>query len=410
MDASNVAKLVSNLIRVWDKKTGDDLNLSAIRIEKRKDHETKPEIFRFIHGDCVYNRKNSVMIHYKCITCARENTCALNNVVQRVNKGHLWCNMCKDFLDEPDQTIKSKVLEDAQEFESMPGDFKDKYFKKNLVEEEFERFRPWILSMQKGRISSFGGYKYIQAACMNEGRHNFAPYLYDTSRDVVEKICDIKLRCEQCGDVFVSKDFKRHKGRSRMLCLLCTANLPFCIKDKPHENLEGVNVSYKTRYEAKFLRFCNKHNMVVVNGPEVVYNYVTPEKEYEFTYRIPFFIKKLGLLVDVKDNHAWRREEDDNPEKTVCRKAVIQNLIVENPDMFKEYVVLYPGNYVDRTRKMVVSNNEVTSFRAWRKHLKAKKMEARSSSHHVEIPLQRVGVCVPEHGFIPEPYNPGALD
>ena len=243
---------------------------------------------------------------------------------------------------------------------------------------------------------------------MNEGRHNFTPYLYDNKRDVVEKIGDIKLRCEQCGDVFVSKDFKRHKDRSRMLCLQCTANLPHCIKDKPHENLEGTTVHYKTRYEAKFLRFCNKHNLVVVNGPQVVYTYKTAIKEYEMSYRIPFFIRKLGLLVDVKDNHAWRREENENPEKTACRKEVINTLMQENPDMFKEYVVLYPGNYVEKTRKMVVVNNEVTSFRAWRKHLKAKKVEVRKmeSKTYVDVTVAKTSGNIPQHGFMPEPFNP----
>ena len=164
MDTSNVTKLVSNLIRVWDKKTGDDLNLHSIRIEKRKDHETKPEIFRLIHEDTVYNRKNNIMMHYKCITCDRENTCALNNVIQRVNKDYRWCNMCKDFLDAPDQQILAKVKQDAAEFEQMPEDFKEKYNKKYLCEGEFEKFRPWIISMQKGRLTCFDDYTYVHAA------------------------------------------------------------------------------------------------------------------------------------------------------------------------------------------------------------------------------------------------------
>lgn len=368
MEASDVAILVSKILKAWDKKTGDDLDLSLIRIEKRQDNEKKPAIFRFIHGDDVYNRKNHLMLKYRCLTCDRENACALNNVMQRVNKGYKWCNICKDFLDSPDAVMRDKIADDVKEFEMMSDEFKARYWARYLTVEEFERFRPHILGIQKKRIESgdLANYEYIECATMNEGRHNFMPYLYDKTRDCVERIGDINLRCEQCGDEFVSKDFKRHKGKSRMLCLNCTANLPYCIKDKPFDNLEGNKIYFKTRYEAKFCRFCNKHGINLLNGVDVPYKWM----HYDLNYRIPFFIKRLGLLVDIKDNHAWRNEENMNIEKTRTRASEIADLISKHPDIFKDYVVLYPGNYVKETRKIVVAYHDMTSFRAFRKQQK----------------------------------------
>lgn len=372
MNIPDIEKLVSNIEKVWDKKTGEDFDLSQVKIEKRQDHEKKPPIFRFIHGDDVYNRKNHVMIKYRCITCDRSNMCALNNVMQRVNKGYLWCGMCKDFLDSPEEIMRDKIADDKKEFELMPEEFKNQYWSMYLTVEEFEKFRPFILGVQKDRILDLNSYEYIECATMNNGRHNFMPYLYDKDHDIVERILDVKLRCEQCGDAFHSKDFKRHKGRNRMLCLACTANMPFCIKDKPHENIANTVVTYKTRYEAKFLRFCNKHEIEVVNGVDIVY----PWLHHQLQYRIPFFIKSLGLLVDIKDNPQWRNEEEVNPEKTKSRLYTINEFIEANNDLFKDYVVLYPGNYVKETRKMVVAYHNMTSFRAWRREKKNEKIEA----------------------------------
>jgi hypothetical protein len=375
MDPSDVATLVSKITKAWDKKTGDDLDLGVVRIEMRKETDKKPAIYRFIHGDDVYNRKNYIMLKYKCITCDRENACALNNVMQRVNKNYKWCNMCKDFLETPEAIIKDKIADDVKEFELMPDEFKQRYWSRYLTTAEFEAFRPHILGVQKNRITSLdlSNYEYIECATMNEGRHNFMPYLYDKTRDVVERIGDLNLRCQQCGDEFISKDFKRHKGRSRMLCLNCTANLPFCIKDKPHENLEGQTINFKTRYEAKFCRFCNKNGMNLSNGVDITYKWL----HHELTYRIPFYIKKLGILVDIKDNHAWRNEDGLNARKTEERKAEVERILAAHPDMFKEYVILYPGNYVKETRKMVVAYHEMSSFRAFRKVQKEHKRESK---------------------------------
>ena len=375
MNQSDVDTLLSKIERAWDKRTGDYLDLEKVRIEKRQDHEKKPAIYRFCHEDDVYNRKNHIMLRYKCLTCDRENMCALNNVMQRVNKGYKWCNVCKDYLDSPDEILRDKIADDVNEFNLMSQEFRDKYWARYLKVDEFEKFRPFVLGVQKDRITDLGGYEYIECATMNAGRHNFMPYLYHKDKDVVERIVDLKLRCEQCGDMFISKDFKRHKGRSRMLCLACTANMPFCIKDKPFENLVGNTVHYKTRYEAKFLRFCNKHEIEVVNGVDIIY----PWLHHQLQYRIPFFIKSLGLLVDIKDNHQWRNEEDMNQLKTKNRMRSIQDFIDANQEMFKDYVVLYPGNYVKETRKMVVAYHQMTSFRAWRRFKKEEKVMKKSN-------------------------------
>jgi len=368
MNFLDVSKLLGNLVRAWDKKTGEELDLNYAKIEKIKESDTKPPIFRFIVRDTVYNRQNHIMLKYRCISCDRENCCALNNVMQRVNKGHTWCNMCRDFLNNPTESLKDKIKDDYEEFCKMPAEFKEQYHSRHLTTEEFEQCRPYVLGLQKKRFSQedLNDYEYVECAAMNEGRHNFMPYLYNRRRDSIERISDINLRCHQCGDEFVSKDFKRHKGRANILCLNCTANLPFCVKDKPFENLEGDTIHFKTRYESKFCRFCNKHCIVLSDGLEIKYKYL----HLELDYRIPFYIKKLGLLVDIKDNHNQRNEEGLNADKTACRNQEINNLIQAHPDMFNSYVVLHPGNYVKETRKIVVAYHNTTSFRAFRKTLK----------------------------------------
>jgi len=375
MNQDEINVFLTKFEKAWDKKSGDDLDLSNVRIEKRQDHEKKPPIYRFIHNDDVYNRRNHVMLKYKCFTCDRPNMCALNNVMNRINKGYKWCNVCNDFLDSPEEVMRDKITDDVNEFNLMPEEFKQRYWSRYLTQEEFDQFRPYILSIGKGRIKNVGNYEYIECATMNEGRHNFMPYLYDPVNDVIERIGDVQLRCEQCGDEFVSKDFKRHKGRARMLCLACTANMPFCIKKKPFENIANETVHFKTRYEAKFLRFCNKHDMIVNDGPDITY----PWLHHQLEYRIPYFIKKTGILVDIKDNHQWRNEEEVNLKKTEGRKAIIQELIDNNPELFKGYVVLYPGNYVKETRKIVVAYHDMSSFKAWARLKKQEKLARRQA-------------------------------
>jgi hypothetical protein len=370
MDSDNVTKLICNIEKAWDKKTGEELDLTCVKFEKRREDDLKPEVYRFIHNDTVYNRKNNVVMRYRCITCDRVNMCALNNVVQRVNRGYVWCKTCKDFVDSPDQSMQDKIALDRKEFALMPEDSQAAYWSRYLTLEEFNKFKPFILSLQKERITNLTGYEYIECASMNGGRHNFMPYLYHGDNEAFERIIDLRLQCEQCGDEFLGKDLKRHKGKSRMLCLACTANMPFCIKDKPHENIAGATVHHKTRYEAKFLRFCNKHDMEVNNGIDLVY----PWLHHQIQYRVPYFIKQIGLLVDIKDNHQWRSEDGMNAAKTAARKRTVQEYISAHPDIFTGYVVLYPGNYVKETRNMVTVYHHMTSFRAWRKTKKDAKL------------------------------------
>ena len=103
----------------------------------------------------------------------------------------------------------------------------------------------------------------------------------------------------------------------------------------------------ENEFELKFIRYCNIHKILLYNGPKITYNF----NDKNLTYKIDFCIPKLKLLIEIKDNHVWHREQISSGKWESKLKGV--NKYILETDTYNNYIVIYPKNYVELTEKIV---------------------------------------------------------
>jgi hypothetical protein len=242
----------------------------------------------------------------------------------------------------PQQLIKQST----DEFQEMDDDFKDAYFRKYLSCEEFERIRTKIISFQHDKLVDIDEYNYVPTLKINNQYH-FYPHMYHPKRDCFEKACYIKYKCDNCNTVFENKTLEVQKNRFKVLCKDCSfTNNTF--KIRPTHNCMGQRVCYQSQFELKLIKYCNENNIHINNGPDIQYIWNGGRHKY----RCDFYISSQKLLVEIKDNHVWHKNQVANG-KWGAKEQAAKEFVVMNPDLYKEFVIIYPKTYMNFIKKLV---------------------------------------------------------
>lgn len=371
MDESQAQTQYRNINRVVNKLTGNEITVTLDKIA-HKYSNTKVPIYRFFHDGVVITKNNHYECSYDCLVCGRTQIVALNNILRKINRGIVRCKSCKELVDEKREnqshfmknkanrygkktaiqihtpTMLEKLDKDKAMFEDMDSDFKDTYFRRFLTDDEFEHLRPKIIDFQNGKYTISEDMIYYPCVSIhNQARFN--PYIYDRSRDTIEKIHSIKFKCENCEEEHVSKDLITYKNKIKILCRNCslTNNI---FKIRKCNNVCNDKITYQSKYELKFIRFMHDNKVVLQNGPKISYQWNGKER----TYVVDFFVPKLGLLVELKDNHCWHKEQVSSGKWTVKENAA-RTLTTNEDPKYKDFKIIFPGNYVETTREIVKS-------------------------------------------------------
>ena len=355
--------------RVYDKNTNADVDVSAFTVQQTiaPSSKTKVPVWRYFYKGELVKKHNSFMVVYSCPSCKRDNIVCLNNITRKLNRGIQSCNTCRNenaekrdahvaFMninagkivkgayihqEQSSPTARdmkaTKVEHDDRLFESMDDDFKHAYHRRHMTASEFERIRKHIISFQNDKFQLSDDFVYVPHISV-PNQTKFNPYMYDKKRDVLEKIQYIKYECEGCSQTFVNRDLYVQKNRYKLLCPECT----FCnnaFKIRHTKNVAGTNITYKSKYELKFINYCNEHGIIIENGPKVKY---VLQDENERTYRIDFYIPHLSTLVELKDHRVWQKRDlcsrKWNAKESAAREYASKH------DM--HFVMVFPKNYV----------------------------------------------------------------
>ena len=365
MNIAEISLLTSKLANIYDKKKDVSVDVSKISI-KSISHtysNTHVPIYRFHIADEVITKNNDFVIDYVCLHCDRTITCALNNITRKINKGITKCRTCKELDEHKRQShseymkcsgrkpkiqpakvsIFDKIQSDAIAFEEMDDDWKDTYFRRHMNREEFDYIKPKIKSIQKGKISSLNDLQYYPVVSISN-QSRFCPYLYDAKNDCIEKIKDIEFVCDSCNDTFPSTDLICHKNRIKCLCRDCnlTNNI---FKIRKYRNSSDESILYQSKFELKFIRFCNENKIRLVNGPKIPYDWDGKQR----TYRVDFYIPTLNTLIEIKDNHVWHKEQVQNGKWQAKLDGVSKYSSINDSSSF---IVIFPKNYVKLTKQL----------------------------------------------------------
>ena len=95
---------------------------------------------------------------------------------------------------------------------------------------------------------------------------------------------------------------------------------------------------YQSKFELKFIRYCNEHKIDITNGPKVAYRM----NNKNCTYKVDFAIPKIKTLIEIKDNHIWHREQVTSGKWGEKIKGVDNYIITSS--MYSNFKVIFPKN------------------------------------------------------------------
>lgn len=351
------------LCSVYDRKTKDKIDVSRITLEEFTSMHRL-----FLDGNLI-KKHNNFMCEYECKSCNRLNIVTLNNIARKLNKGMMRCTTCKEYDDMKENAplirLGVSVKENAPNakislidnldsdmiaFNNEEDDFKVNYFRKHLTCDEFDRVKDKIISFQHEKFSNLDDFVYYPCVKIsNQTRYN--PYLYDKSRDVLEKIQYINFKCDCCDDMFYNRDLYIQKNKYKILCGNCNfTNNTFKIRNM--KNCLDHKIQYQSQFEKKFVTFCNEHDIVVENGPCIPYEFNGLKK-----YKVDFALPDHRMLIEIKDNHIWHKQNIESG-KWQAKQDAAAKYITEH-DHYKEFIMVFPKNYVDITNGILKMANKI---------------------------------------------------
>lgn len=380
MNENNINKLIENIKYIEDKKSNEKLDIKQINSIKwkAKYSNIKNSCLTLQVNDMIIKKNNNYRVCYKCISCDHEHIVNLYNIIRKMHKNIINCNVCKNQVVEKkeaqsefmktynpcrdkDYIKKDKfklkklstmdfITKSINEFNEMDNDYQDQYFNKYLTFEEFENIRSHIISFQNDKFIEMKNFIYYPTIKIGN-QTLFNPQFYDKERDILEKIIYIKMKCEKCFLEFINRYLYIQKNRIKIYCQDCN----FCnktFKIRTIKNYKGNSITYQSKLEFKFVMFCNKNKIIVSNGPKVIYNYNGKKRKYI----VDFYLPESKLLIELKDDHIWHKKQVENGIWNAKMEA-INNLI--KTDNSQNYIIIFPKEFSKKTKDILNILNKI---------------------------------------------------
>jgi predicted RNA-binding Zn-ribbon protein involved in translation (DUF1610 family) len=320
---------------------------------------TKQPIFKLIIDSTPISRNNTYTVKYKCQTCLIEQEITLNLYMRKVNKEITGCDACKnrdvdkcnnhrEFMKQngttvlsgcyiKNETIKVKTFTVDKHLEKSLSDwkeeepeFKDKYFLYHLSHDDFERVRDKIISINNDKFINISDWNYFPSyRVYNQSR--YTPMLVHKTDGIVEKPLYLKFKCDNCDDVFIHRDIEVIKNQYKILCKTCSfTNKIFCLRKYTCKN--GLSVMWQSIPERRFIEWCEEHDITIKNGPNIEYTF----NNYTHTYRVDFELPQYNILIEMKDNHCWHKQQVESGKFGAKENSANEWCKIKN---YKYYVV-----------------------------------------------------------------------
>ena len=374
MDTNLVNMYLNSITEIYDKKDRNEkinkIDINNIKVEKISSmySNTKVPIFKMVINEKVISRNNSYVITYKCQHCGINNSITLNLFTRKLNRNITKCNNCKNqdnikkenhskWMKINASNLKNKIVikekksmksindlidESKEYWKHMDDDFKEAYTKKHLTNDEYDRIKDKIISINNDKITDIMNYQYIFNYKINN-QTLFNPMIVNFDKKLIERIVYIKFKCQNCNSIFVNRDLYIQKNKYKILCKDCSfCNNTFKIRNMT--NIKNEKVIYQSQFEKKFIIYCNENNILIQNGDKIKYNWNNKNLNYKIDFKIP----EKKYLVELKDDHIWYKKEKLNGKfeaKINAAKNFASNINYE-------YFIIFPKNYMNFRKKL----------------------------------------------------------
>lgn len=283
-------------------------------------------------------RKNCKVI-YKC-RCGRENKIYLTKYL---GKNKIVCQHClqdKQFDDhletKPYDIIKG--LRKRKEitklnFEEMPKDFIDKFNSRNLTQEDFYKYLPYLYKINNETISD----KIDNIVYKLFPTNNQMKFSYKISFDngiTFKPIKSVKIKCSICGkEQQIHINNIKNKDLNNLKCNRCLlTNHKYKI-----QLYDESGLTYQSNVEKYFLDKCKQNNIEVQNGIKIPYFF----NNSNHTYYSDFYLPKQKIIVEIKDNNIWYKKDLESGKIEAKNKAAIEfgkKFNIKYRLLFRQYI------------------------------------------------------------------------
>ena len=231
------------IIEILNKKNGEKLDFKDIRFEKFDKY------MKVFIDEKLIRRNNPYSVKYKCFNCNKINIVNLNIYANKLRRNQTKCSNCVEYIDDS---------------VDMDSNYENEYFKIYPTDNEMKLYWNKIISFQNNKFTKLEEFEYIPALkkCNN---NNFQPFFRDILRDVLERPVNIKFKCDICGGQFVVKDLSCIKNKLKIFCDKCSLSKKVSLKIHTIKNCVGEKINYFSKFQLRFIKFCNKNKIRVVN-------------------------------------------------------------------------------------------------------------------------------------------------
>lgn len=349
-------QIINNIIDIRDEH-GNNIMINSIKLDFscNKYSAKKNSIYHVLLNDTHLSKRNKFSIKYKCLTCDNINCVGTTQFLRKINKCSYRCYVCcnKDELkrDNHSITMKNGIPDKKSElkaysyldyrelskklFNEYDDDFKDNYFNLHLTDEDYKRISKNILSFQNGKYLINDNIEYWPIYKTNN-QMLFTCMFYDKTNNILFRPNQPIMKCSNCEMTWRAKQLERFKNCHKILCNNCTlCNKTFKIRNT--QNIINQVITYQSQLEFKFIQWCSNNNIVVCNGPSITYVIDGVQR----IYRVDFQIQ--DILVELKDNHIWHREQVNSGKWNKKEQAVYQEI---EKGKYKSYHLITPKNWI----------------------------------------------------------------
>lgn len=298
----------------------------------------KGKLWRITCNGKVLTKSSKFNVSYACESCQRHNMVTLCLFYKRLAKNRTTCDTCEEqrALQMMPNKKAEEIIQVSQEmYKNMDDDFKDAYEANYLMNEDFERIKPNIVSFQHEKFPCNDDIMYVPILIVNSSA-KFYPGLYHKPTDTIQKCMYIVFKCQECDDQFTSKTIEVHKNHHRILCKHCSdcSKLLHTLKTYTVKNIQNEQITYKSKYDLKLITFCEENKLLVRNGPTVPYEWLGQQKSYQAGFILPDI---NFLVIVIAHNTDPITTKDQEKHKAAIAYCAENNL---------KYRLVYPKVYM----------------------------------------------------------------
>jgi len=370
MDIRN--QIVDSIIDIQSDNISIDISNIKLDYSINKYASIKNNIYHILLNNKQLSRHDKYVIKYKCITCNNIHTIGIIQFLRKLNKGSLCCYLCRNTFSLEEKLLRTrntnrnidnnidKIKKESninlsvkelrnkniELFHTYDDDFKDKYFSFHLTEEDYNRISKNIISFHNNNLNDISNYEYW-SIFKSSNQMIFTSIMYNKIDNTVFKAHQPIMKCDICLRNWRAKSIERFKNTYKIMCNEC-----LCVnktyKIRQYKNCINEPIIYQSKLELKFINWCNNNNIIVMNGPKILYKFDNKER----TYKVDFQINKY--LIEIKDNHIWHRNEIDSG-KWQAKEQAAYNLIESNNEKYNDFYFINPINWVQQLNKLLKS-------------------------------------------------------